>query len=104
MNVSEVARECKTERKVVENYFTILEDLPIATRLPVFTKKAKHKTVVHPKFYYFDAGVYQTIRPKGPLDTPELIGGTAIETLVYQELRAINEYERLIMRFIFGEL
>ncbi len=101
LNVSEVARECKIERKVVENYFTILEDLLIATRLPVFTKKAKRKTVVHPKFYYFDAGVYQSIRPKGPLDTPELIGGTAVETLVYQELCAVNEYERLDFKIYF---
>jgi predicted AAA+ superfamily ATPase len=95
LNISEVARECKTERKVIENYFKILEDLLIATRLPVFTKKAKRKTIIHPKFYFFDAGVYQSIRPKGPLDTPELIGGTALETLVYQELNAINDYERL---------
>lgn len=94
LNISEVARECKIERKIVENYFTILEDLLIATRLPVFTKKAKRKTVVHPKFYYFDVGIYRSIRPKGPLDTPELIGGTALETLVFQELKAINEYER----------
>lgn len=101
LNISEVARECKIERKVVENYFMILEDLLIATRLPVFTKKAKRKTVIHPKFYYFDVGVYQSIRPKGPLDTPELIGGVAIETLVYQELRAINEYEGLNFEIYF---
>lgn len=101
LNVSEVARECKVERKVVENYFTILEDLLIATRLPVFTKKAKRETVVHPKFYYFDAGVYQSIRPKGPLDTPGLIGGAAYETLVYQELCAVNEYERLNFEIYF---
>ncbi len=95
LNISEVARECKIERKVVENYFAILEDLLIATRLPVFTKKAQRQTVIHPKFYYFDVGVYRTIRPKGPLDTPELMGGTSLETLVFQELSAISEYERL---------
>lgn len=94
LNISEVSRECKIERKVAENYFTILEDLLIGSRLPVFTKKAKRETVVHPKFYYFDVGVYQSIRPKGPLDTPSLIGGTALETLVYQELLAINDYYR----------
>lgn len=94
LNISEVARECKIDRKVAENYFTILEDLLIATRLPVFTKKAQRQTVVHPKFYYFDTGVYQHLRPKGPLDTPSLIGGAALETLVYQELRAINDYFR----------
>jgi len=38
LNISEVARECSVERKVVEGYFSILEDLLIAYRVPVFTK------------------------------------------------------------------
>ncbi|HSX25962.1 MAG TPA: ATP-binding protein [Chlamydiales bacterium] len=101
LNISEVARECKIERKIVENYFVILEDLLIATRLPVFTKKAQRQTVAHPKFYYFDVGVYRSLCPKGPLDTPELIGGTALETLVYQELSAVNDYERLNFELYF---
>jgi predicted AAA+ superfamily ATPase len=101
LNISEVARECKIERKIVENYFTILEDLLIASRLPVFTRKARRQTVVHPKFYYFDAGVYRSIRPKGPLDSPELIGGTALETLVFQELRAVNDYEGQLFDLYF---
>ena len=46
----------------------------------------------HPKFYLFDAGVYRTIRPEGPLDHPELIDGHAFETLFFQELRALNDY------------
>jgi predicted AAA+ superfamily ATPase len=48
----------------VEDYFTILEDLLLAVRLPVFTKRAKRRVVAHPKFYFFDAGVFQAIRPK----------------------------------------
>jgi len=95
LNISEVARDSSVERKVVENYFHILEDLLLAQRLPVFTKRAGRRIVQHPKFYIFDAGVYRTIRPKGPLDGPEEIRGSALETLVYQELRAINSYMRL---------
>lgn len=101
LNLTEIARECSVDRKVVENYFSILEDLLLGVRLPVFTKKARRKTISHPKFYYFDAGVYRTLRPKGPLDTPEEIGGTALETLVFQELSAINEYERLGFQLYF---
>ncbi len=41
LNVSNVSRECAVERKVVENYFSILEDLLLGVRLPVFTKKSK---------------------------------------------------------------
>jgi len=95
INMSEIARECQTSRKIVENYFSILEDLLIAYFIPVFTKRAKRKIVKHDKFYYFDAGIYNTIRPRGPLDIQSEIGGIAFETLVLQELIAINEYDNL---------
>jgi len=91
LNVSAVARECAIERKVVENYFSILEDLLIAYRLPVFAKRAKRRLSAHTKFYFFDTGVYRTLRPAGPLDMPEQIEGTALETLFFQELSAIND-------------
>jgi len=94
LNITEVARECSIERKVVESYFNILEDLLIASRVPVFTKKAKRRMVSHPKFYFFDVGVYRTLRPMGPLDMPEEAEGAAYETLLFQELTAlINNLE-----------
>lgn len=95
LNISSVARDCSVERKVVENYFTILEDLLIAYRVPVFAKRAKRRMAAHPKFYFFDAGIYRTLRPMGPLDTPEEAGGAALETILFQELNALNDYLRL---------
>lgn len=88
LNVTQVARECSVHRKVVESYFQILEDLLIAYRIPVFTKKAKRRLIQHSKFFFFDTGVYRAIRPRGPLDTPEIIDGAALETLVLQNLQA----------------
>ena len=95
LNISAVARDSSIERKVVESYFTILEDLLIAYRIPVFAKRAKRRMAAHPKFYFFDVGLYRTLRPKGPLDVPEEIGGHAFETLFLQEIAAINSYFRL---------
>lgn len=95
LNVAEVARECSVHRKVVESYFQILEDLMIGCRLPVFTKKAKRRLIQHSKFYFFDTGVYRALRPKGPLDTPELIDGAALETLVLQNLAASIDNQSL---------
>ncbi len=95
LNISEVARDCGAGRKLIEQYFYILEDLLLARRLQVFTKRAKRRMVNHPKFYFFDAGVYRAIRPKGPLDRPEEIDGMALETLVFQELLAVNDLHRL---------
>ena len=95
LNVTQVARECSIHRKVVESYFQILEDLLIGYRIPVFTRKAKRRLIQHSKFYFFDTGVYRAIRPKGPLDTPELIDGAALETLVLQNLRAYIDNHNL---------
>ncbi len=91
LNISEVARECSVERKVIENYFTILEDLLIAYRLPVFIKRAKRRLISHPKFYFFDIGIYRTVRPMGPLDKPEEAEGVALESLFFHELKTIND-------------
>jgi predicted AAA+ superfamily ATPase len=88
LNISEVARESAVHRKVAESYFQILEDLLIGIRVPVFQKRAKRRMVAHPKFYFFDTGVYRAVRPRGPLDAPEQIDGAALESLVFQELRA----------------
>ncbi len=92
LNISNVARECGVERKVVEAYIQILEDILLAFKLPVFAKKAQRALATHPKFYFFDAGVFQSLRPQGPLDRPEEIAGAALEGLVAQHLRAWNAY------------
>lgn len=92
LNISQVAQDCAVERKVVESYFAILEDLLIGYRIPVFVKRAKRRLTMHPKFYFFDAGLYRTVRPMGPLDSPEEAQGAALETLFFQELNAINSY------------
>ncbi len=91
LNISTVARDCGIGRKLAESYFEILDDLLIASRIPVFTRRAKRALIAHPKFYYFDAGVYRTVRPSGPLDSPAEIDGVALETLVLQQLRALND-------------
>ncbi len=91
LNISEVARECAVERKSIENWFAVLEDLLIAYRLPVFSKRAKRRLVHHPKFFLFDVGVYRTLRPMGPLDVPEEVEGVACETLLLQEIIALND-------------
>jgi len=92
LNLSNVARECQVERKTVQGYLEVLEDLLLSFTLPVFTRRAQRQTTTHPKFYYFDAGVYSSLRPRGPFDRVEEIAGTAFEGLVAQHLRAWIAY------------
>lgn len=93
LNTSEIARECQVGRKTVESYMDVLEDLLLGFRIPVFSRRAKRILVQHPKFYYFDAGVFCSLRPAGPLDRPEEIDGAALEGLVAQHLRAFCAYD-----------
>lgn len=92
LNVANVAREAQSERNTIVSYIEILEDLLLAFRLPVFTRRAKRQTTQQPKFYLFDAGVFRSLRPRGPLDRPSEIGGAALEGLVAQHLRAWIAY------------
>ncbi len=94
LNLSEIAREAQVKRKTVEGYLSVLEDILLAFRLPVFTKKAKRHLIAHPKFYLFDSGVFRVLRPKGPLDTPQEIEGQALEGLIAQHLRAWIDYSQ----------
>jgi uncharacterized protein len=92
LNVSNVAREAQVSRKTVEGYLEVLDDLLLSWQLPVFTRRAQRATVAHAKFYLFDAGVYRSLRPAGPLDRPQEIDGAALEGLVLQHLKAWAAY------------
>ena len=94
LNVSNVARESQVSRKTVEGYLEVLTDLLLAWQLPVFTRRAQRALSAHPKFYLFDAGVYRSLRPRGPLDRTSEIDGAALEGLVAQHLRAWIAHSR----------
>jgi predicted AAA+ superfamily ATPase len=92
LNATNISRDCAVNRKTVENYIGILEDLLLSFQLEVFAKKAKRDLISHRKFYFFDAGVFRSIRPKGPLDNQSELNGPVLEGLVAQHLRAWCDY------------
>ena len=94
LNAAEVARECQVSRSTVEGYLSILEDLLLGFRIPVFRKRSTRQLTEHAKFYLFDCGVYRKLRPRGPLDSGDEIAGAALEGLVAQHLRAWIAYSQ----------
>lgn len=93
INISNIARECAVSRKLIDGYLTVLQDLLISYHLPVFTVRAKRETVAHEKFYYFDVGVYRSLRAQQFLDQNSELDGPGLEGLVLQHLRAWNDYQ-----------
>lgn len=94
LNITKVGADCGVERRTTTNYFEILEDLLIAHRIPLFSKRAKRDLIKHNKFYFFDVGLYRTLRPRGPLDSDSEILGSSLETLIFQHLFAYNKLFR----------
>jgi predicted AAA+ superfamily ATPase len=92
LNLANVSREAQVSRKTVEGYLQILEDLLLGFRLEVFTRRARRGLAAHPKFYFFDTGVFRANRPAGPLDSSTEIDGLALEGLVAQHLHAWCDY------------
>lgn len=101
LNISNVAQECGVERKTVEGYVEILEDILLSWRLHIFTKRARRQLAGHPKFFLFDTGVFQSLRPHGPLDRPEEIEGQALEGLIGQHLKAWIDYSEIKRELYF---
>jgi uncharacterized protein len=94
LNLANVSLEAQVSRKTVEGYLKILEDLLLGFRLEVFTRRARRGLAAHPKFYFFDTGVFRANRPAGPLDSSTEIDGLALEGLVVQHLHAWCDYSR----------
>lgn len=49
LNVSNVARDTQAERRTVAGFLEVLQDLLLADRLEVFTRRARRQTAAHPK-------------------------------------------------------
>lgn len=90
VNGQNIAREASVPRSSVDMYFSILEDTLLGHFLPAYRPNLKIREQTHPKFYWFDPGVARAAA--GLLFDPvdRLWKGTALETLVYHELRVYN--------------
>jgi predicted AAA+ superfamily ATPase len=94
VNVNNIARESSVKRHTVDNFISILEDLLLSVRLEVFSHRAQRELSQHPKFYFFDVGVFRALRKMGPGDSLSEIEGPALEGLIFQHLRAWIHYTR----------
>lgn len=94
VNLQNIARESGAARSTAETYFTILEDTLLGHFLPAWRPRLKVREAAHPKFYWFDPGVARAAAGWLRDPTDRLWQGTALETLVFHELRVYNESAR----------
>ena len=91
VNGHNIAREAAVPRSTVDTYFAILMDTLLGHFLPAWRPGAKVRESAHPKFYWFDPGVARAAAGlhRDPVD--RMWRGTALETLIFHELRVFNE-------------
>lgn len=91
VNGQNIAREASISRSNVDVYFSILEDTLLGHFLPAYRSNLKVREQTHPKFYWFGPGVARAAAGFAfdPID--RLWKGTALETLIFHELRVYNE-------------
>jgi predicted AAA+ superfamily ATPase len=85
VDYSKLAKTAKISRHACPRYFEILEDTMVGQRvLPFFTEKLDIDLIKHPKFYFFDNGVYNGLLGNYTA-SPDRIGPLA-EQLVFSQL------------------
>ncbi len=92
MNITNIARDCMVKRTTVSSWLSILHDLLITFEIPIFSWRAKRELISSSKFYFFDVGVYRTLKPFAIGDSHDEINGFALEGLIAQHLVAWSDY------------
>ena len=95
VNFSNVARECGVSVKTAQQYYEILEDTFLAFRLPPWRKSARKRLVAHPRYYFFDTGVTNSLAHTLGRKLNSAVRGRRFEQLVITQILAAIEYRRL---------
>lgn len=96
INYSNIARDCGVDSKTVKEYFQILIDTLLGTRVEAF-KKRKGRQIISKasKFYLFDPGVAGAITNRNIHEERGQIFGQAFEHFILMQLLAHSSYEEL---------
>jgi len=94
LNYSAIASDAQVPVSTVREYFQILEDTLLASRLPAWTASRKRKAIGTPKFYFFDVGVARSLQQRSGLRLRSPEFGEAFEAYVHHELRTYIDCSR----------
>ena len=96
INYSNIARECGVDSKTVKEYFQILIDTLIGTRVEPFKKRQGMQVISKAsKFYLFDVGVAGAITKRRIHEEKGSVFGQAFEHFILMQILAHNSYQEL---------
>jgi predicted AAA+ superfamily ATPase len=95
-NYSNIARECGVDSKTVKEYYQILVDTLIGTRVEPFKRRQSRQVISRAsKFYLFDVGVACAITKRHLTEEKGELFGKAFEHFIFTEILAHSSYKEL---------
>ena len=101
VNFNNIARECSVSVKTVQQYYQILEDTFLVFHLPAWAKSERRRLVSHPRYYFFDTGVTNTLAHTLTDELNPKIFGRRFEQFVIGQLTAFIHYRRLDLQLYY---
>ncbi len=95
VNYTAVGSDAGVPPRTVREYFQILEDTMLGHQLPAYQKTVKRKPVATSKFFFFDVGVANVLLRRSEIQPGSESFGRALEHLVFLEVRARLDYQRI---------
>ena len=101
INFTRVGRNCKVTTKTAQEYFEILTDTMLATRVDGWSESVTKQLLQQPKFYFFDCGVLNALTGdlRSQLKSSSFRYGRLFETWLLQEMIRASDYLGLGLRF-----
>lgn len=95
-NYSNIARECGIDSKTVREYYQILIDTLLGTRVPPYKRRQSRQVITKSaKFYLFDVGIAGSLTKRHISEERGIDFGRAFEHFIFMELIAHRSYQDL---------
>lgn len=92
-NYTNIARECSIDAKTVKEYYQILIDTLLATRIEPFKKRQSRQVITKaPKYYMFDVGTAGYLTKRHLTEERGIEFGKAFEHFILMEITAYKAY------------
>lgn len=96
-----LGREAQLTTRTVQSYYEILEETLVGLRLPPWRKSVRKRLTAHPKFYFFDTGVTNSINRRLLAPPDPMLRGRLFEQWVVLETNRLLSYQQSEARLFY---
>lgn len=96
-----LGREAQLTTRTVQSYYEILEETLVGLRLTPWRKSVRKRLTAHPKFYFFDTGVTNSINRRLLAPPDPMLRGRLFEQWVVLETNRLLSYQQSEARLFY---